>query len=276
MARRIVSGVDVWLNTPRRPQEASGTSGMKAAINGVINCSILDGWWAEAWNGDNGWAIESTSFYTNDDDLDNYDSQQLFNLLENEIIPCFYDRSAGDLPVRWIERMRGSIVTGLGQFSSTRMVQDYDRDFYTPAAEAYVNLTADAAARARRLVEDKKVLVEYFINQRISISSPVVAGQLDNIHVGDEIQLTVEVKLDDLAPEKVEVDAYSGTADVHNRIVDGYSTHLELLENRGGGVYLYGGSVVCRSAGRFGLTARIKAAGIDWDNSVPGFMCWPK
>ena len=276
MARRIVSGVDVWLNTPRRPQEASGTSGMKAAVNGVINCSILDGWWAEAYDGDNGWAIETTEYYTNDDDMDNFDSQQLFNLLENEIIPCFYDRNSRDLPMRWIERMRASIVTGLGEFSSIRMVEDYDRLFYKPAAKAYVKCSANGGELARKLVSDKKVLVEYFSGERLSISNPVVESGLENIHVGDKIKLSVEVHLGDLAPEVVEVDAYSGVADVHNRIVDGYSTHLKQLENRGNGVYIYGGEVVCRAAGRFGLTARIKAAGTDWDNSVPGFMCWPK
>ncbi|MBQ6352174.1 MAG: alpha-glucan family phosphorylase, partial [Lentisphaeria bacterium] len=208
MARKLVSGVDVWLNTPRRPQEASGTSGMKAAINGVINCSILDGWWAEAYDGANGWAIETMNYYTNDEDQDNFDSQQLFNLLESEIIPCFYDRNGDDLPLRWIERMRESIITGLGQFSSIRMVRDYDRDFYTPAAKEYVRLTADNAAVARKLVGEKKVLVEYFGNRRISIGNPVVVGELENIHVGDKIRLTVEARLDDLPPERVEVDAY--------------------------------------------------------------------
>ena len=276
MARMLVQGVDVWLNTPRRPQEASGTSGMKAAINGVINCSILDGWWAEAYNGDNGWAIETNSYYTNEDDIDNFDSQQLFNLLENEIIPCFYDRYTGDLPLRWIERMRASIVTGLGHFSSIRMVQDYERDFYLPAAAAYNRLTGDGAAFAKQLVAEKKILVEYFNSGRISIGSPAVEGRLEDIHVGDRIRLSVEVRLDSLAPEAVEVDAYSGAVDVHNHIIDGYSTRLELAEKRGDGVYLYRGEVVCRSAGRFGLTARIKAAGTEWDNSVPGFMCWPK
>ena len=276
MARRIVSGVDVWLNTPRRPQEASGTSGMKAAINGVINCSILDGWWAEAYDGSNGWAIETNKYYTNDEDMDNFDSQQLFNLLENEIIPSFYDRGVGDLPTRWIARMRESIITGLGQFSSTRMVREYDSAFYTPASKEYVRLTADGAAEAKRLVGEKKILVEYFDNHRISISNPVVQGELENIHVGDKIKLTVEVRLADLPPEQIEVDAYSGKADVHNRIVNGYPTKLELLEKRGDGVFLYGGAVLCRTAGRFGLTARIKAAGTEWDNSMPGFMCWPK
>ena len=113
-------------------------------------------------------------------------------------------------------------------------------------------------------------------HNRISIGNPVVEGKLENIHVGDSIKLTVEVRLGDLSPKAIEVDAYSGAADVHNRIVDGYATRLAPVEDRGNGVFLYGGTVVCRSAGRFGLTARIKAAGTDWDNSVPGFMCWPK
>ena len=208
--------------------------------------------------------------------MDNFDSQQLFNLLENEIIPSFYDRGVGDLPTRWIARMRESIITGLGQFSSTRMVREYDSAFYTPASKEYVRLTADGAAEAKRLVGEKKILVEYFDNHRISISNPVVQGELENIHVGDKIKLTVEVRLADLPPEQIEVDAYSGKADVHNRIVNGYPTKLELLEKRGDGVFLYGGAVLCRTAGRFGLTARIKAAGTEWDNSMPGFMCWPK
>ena len=152
MARHLVQGVDVWLNTPRRPQEASGTSGMKAAINGVINCSILDGWWAEACNGENGWAIGSNDYYTDDEDRDNYDSQQLFNLLEHEIIPEFYDRSNGDLPIKWIRRMKESIITGLGHFSSHRMVSQYDSLFYTPAAGTYAKLIANNAEYARNLV----------------------------------------------------------------------------------------------------------------------------
>ena len=155
-------------------------------------------------------------------------------------------------------------------------MQDYDRDFYIPASKEYVRLTADGAKEAQRLVGEKKILVEYFGNNRISIANPVVQGELGNIHVGDKIKLTVEVRLDDLPPEQIEVDAYSGKADVHNRIVNGYPTKLELVDKRGDGVFLYGGTVVCRAAGRFGLTARIKAAGNEWDNSMPGFMCWPK
>ena len=276
LARSLVQGVDVWLNTPRRPQEASGTSGMKAAQNGVINCSILDGWWAEAWDGENGWAIGGSELYTEDEDRDNYESQQLFNVLENEVLPAFYDRQGGDLPLRWIKRMKASIATGLGDFSSTRMVQDYDREFYRPAAAAYTKLTADNAAVARSLVESKRLLVENFDGQRIFIEPPRVEGDLNHVHVGDSIKLTVKVGLGGLAPEMVEVNAYFGTVDAHNEMIASHSVTLELKESFGGGNYLYGGSIRCNAAGRFGLTARIKAAGTDWDNSVPGFMCWPR
>ena len=277
MARYLVQGVDVWLNTPRRPQEASGTSGMKAAINGVVNCSILDGWWAEAYNGDNGWAIGSSDYYTDNEDRDNYDSQQLFNLLEQEIIPCFYDRSSGDLPVRWIKYMKESIATGLGDFSSHRMVSQYDREFYSPAAKTYEKLTANNAEYARFLVQQKKELVANIYNGKLRIDQPVVAGEaLSNVHVGDKLDITVTVNLGGLAPEAVAVEAYLGAVDAHNDIVSSQSVVMKKLEDRGNGNYLYGCQVVCDHSGRFGVTARIKAAGTEWDNSVPGFMCWPK
>ena len=275
MARHLVQGVDVWLNTPRRPQEASGTSGMKAAINGVINCSILDGWWAEAYNGENGWAIEGNDYYTEDEDRDNFESQQLFNLLENEIIPCFYERGAGDLPKRWIAKMKASIATGLGFFSSARMVGDYNRKYYQPAAKAFATLTANDAAEAKKLVADKSRLEKNFVNGNIHVGHPKVQGTLANLHIGDKISVTVEVNLGNLKPEEVEVQAYSGSANAHNEIMNSTATNLAIIEDRGNGNYLYGGEIECCIAGRFGLTARVKAAGSAWDNSVPGFMCWP-
>ncbi len=276
LARSLVHGVDVWLNNPIRPQEASGTSGMKAAINGVINCSILDGWWAEAYNGVNGWAIESSEDYTTDEDRDLYESQQLFNLLENEIIPRYYDRRSGDMPRRWIKMMRESIITGLAHFSSTRMVEDYNRKFYGPATEAYQNLIKDNAAHARELVAQKAALKENFNGAKVFIDNPQVIGSLDNLHVGDQFELAVEVSLGGLTPEAVEVQAYYGTVDAHNRITASFSCPMQLIEDHGNGKYRYGAKIKCAAAGRFGVTARIKAAGTEWDDSVPGFMCWPK
>ncbi len=132
LARYLVQGVDVWLNTPRRPNEASGTSGEKAALNGVLNFSVLDGWWREGYNGHNGWAIGDEIDYDNPQLQDQMDAESLYDVLENAIIPLYYDRSSGNLPVEWIARMKESIRTLAPQFSMRRMVKDYANNLYFP------------------------------------------------------------------------------------------------------------------------------------------------
>ncbi|QDT70012.1 Maltodextrin phosphorylase [Planctomycetes bacterium MalM25] len=134
VARHMIQGVDVWLNNPRRPLEASGTSGMKVVLNGGLNCSILDGWWAEAYNGKNGFAIGDGSQHVDQDITDTRDGQHLYEVLTEEVIPCFYDRDADGLPHQWIERMVNSIATLAARFSANRMVQDYVNLCYLPAA----------------------------------------------------------------------------------------------------------------------------------------------
>jgi len=134
IARYLVQGVDVWLNTPRRPNEASGTSGEKAAINGVLNFSILDGWWREGYNGSNGWAIGDDTEYSDPNQQDEADAESLYCILENEIVPLFYNnRSAENVPVDWIARMKESIRTLTPQFSMRRMVKEYVQQLYLPA-----------------------------------------------------------------------------------------------------------------------------------------------
>jgi len=130
LARYLIQGVDVWLNTPRRPNEASGTSGQKAALNGVLNFSILDGWWREGFNGKNGWAIGTDDNHQDHKFQDDMDAESLYDTLENEIIPLFYERSADDVPVEWILRMKESIRTLAPEFSMRRMVKSYSHDMY--------------------------------------------------------------------------------------------------------------------------------------------------
>jgi starch phosphorylase len=130
LARYLIQGVDVWLNTPRRPNEASGTSGQKAALNGVLNFSILDGWWREGYNGKNGWAIGVDENYDDPNLQDEADLESLYDILVNDIIPLFYDRSTGNLPIRWIGRIKDSIRTLAPQFSMRRMVKSYAEDMY--------------------------------------------------------------------------------------------------------------------------------------------------
>ena len=140
MARYLVQGVDIWMNTPRRPNEASGTSGMKAAMNGVLNFSVLDGWWREGYNGNNGWAIGNDREIENIDQQDAADAASLYDVLENEIVPLFYEkRSADNLPNEWIARMKESIRTLAPQFSTRRMLKEYLENLYIPA----INSEAD-------------------------------------------------------------------------------------------------------------------------------------
>lgn len=135
LARYLVQGVDLWLNTPRRPLEASGTSGMKAALNGVINCSVLDGWWREAYNGRNGWAIGDDRDYDSPEAQDAADAQSLYTLLENEIIPLYYDRDARDVPQEWLERAKESMRSIIPTFNTRRMLKEYLIHLYTSAEE---------------------------------------------------------------------------------------------------------------------------------------------
>ncbi|MCP4503207.1 MAG: alpha-glucan family phosphorylase [Deltaproteobacteria bacterium] len=133
IGRFMTQGVDVWLNNTRRPLEASGTSGMKAAANGIPNCSILDGWWDEGFHNDNGWAIGGRDQHGSDEEQDHHDAESLYAVLEDGIVPEYYERENG-LPTRWIARMRAAIGSSLWQFSTARMVQEYTKRMYTPAA----------------------------------------------------------------------------------------------------------------------------------------------
>ena len=146
VGRYLVSGVDVWLNNPRRPLEASGTSGMKAAMNGIINCSILDGWWDEGYDGTNGWAIGSRQTTSDEGAQDWADAQDLYRLLETEIVPRYYERDAHGIPTRWLEMMKASMATTVWQFSTSRMLQEYIEQLYLPAAENGPALQQPAAA----------------------------------------------------------------------------------------------------------------------------------
>jgi len=135
VARHLVQGVDVWLNTPRRPYEASGTSGMKAALNGAINFSVLDGWWCEAYDGKNGWAIGEDKHYSDPEQQDREDCESLFRTLEEQIIPLYYDVDEDYIPRGWLQRVKASIATIAPRFSTRRMLKQYVRDMYAPLAE---------------------------------------------------------------------------------------------------------------------------------------------
>jgi glycogen phosphorylase len=136
IARHLVRGVDIWLNNPRRPQEACGTSGQKAVLNGVLNCSILDGWWAEGYDGQNGFAIGDGTEHDHEAAQDDIDAEALYDVLEREVIPLYYKRAQAGLPLDWIDRMKWNMVSLGWRFNANRMVLDYMRNAYLPAVGA--------------------------------------------------------------------------------------------------------------------------------------------
>src|SRR6185369_10422795 len=155
IARYLVQGVDVWLNTPRRGMEASGTSGMKAAVNGVPNCSILDGWWVEGYEPDLGWAIGRGESYTDGNLQDSIESQALYDILEKQIVPQFYKRGVDNMPREWIGRMKNCMRKLAPVFNTNRMVRDYAEKFYIPAAARGLRLSQDGLQRSVALARAK-------------------------------------------------------------------------------------------------------------------------
>ena len=151
MARHLVQGVDVWLNTPRRPMEASGTSGMKVAFNGGLNLSVLDGWWCEGYKGNNGWAIGNGEVYEDVEYQNEIESRAIYDLLEKEIVPLFYDRGPDGIPRGWVACMKASLQSLCPVFGTDRMVQQYTANFYLPAQQELQRLTADGLAVATDL-----------------------------------------------------------------------------------------------------------------------------
>src|SRR5262249_15044861 len=148
VARYLVQGIDVWLNNPRRPLEASGTSGMKVCINGAINLSVLDGWWIEGYTHNNGWGIGAGEEYTELNYQDDVESRAIYDLLEQEIVPLFYTRSSDGLPRGWLKMMKQSMATICPVFNTNRMVQEYIDRCYWPSAQRFGDLVADTLRRA--------------------------------------------------------------------------------------------------------------------------------
>ena len=272
VARSLVQGVDVWLNTPRRPHEASGTSGMKAAVNGALNLSVLDGWWDEAYTPERGWAIGAGEEHADSEYQDSVESQALYNLLENEVVPAFYDRGAGDLPLAWINRMKASIAMALEHFTSHRMVAEYRDRFYDPALKAYDSLVADDAARARALLEQRRRLTSLW--EDVRIEHVHAERDVAELHVGDRFVVSATVSLGRLSPDEVDVQVYFGPVNSENSIVESRAQTMKQAGSPSGDARIYTQEVTCESTGRYGFTVRAVPRGAEWTRTMPGFMAW--
>ncbi len=272
IARRLVQGVDVWLNTPRRPQEASGTSGMKAAANGALNASVLDGWWCEGYTEDTGWAIGDGEVYEDTEYQDTVEAQALYNLLENEIIPTFYEREGGDIPAQWIRMMKHSIRMGLTGFTSHRMVSQYNELYYKPAIESYAELLADNAKATTHLVEQHDRLDELW--RHVSIATQRCAIDPGKLHVGDSFTVTTEVHLGELTPEEVDVEVYYGPVNSELHISESHVAIIPTGEDIGNGNFRYQHELACKTTGRYAFTTRVTPRGNQWSHIMPGFITW--
>ncbi len=272
IARRLVRGVDVWLNTPRRPNEASGTSGMKACINGAIHASTLDGWWPEGYSKETGWAIGEGEELSDYHRQDYSDAQALYNIIESEIVPTFYDRPHGELPNRWISMMKASIKMSLNQFSSTRMVSDYYEGSYRPALDAFAALGGEGFTALRSEVAHHNRIKAKWNSVRVEF--PVADRDLAENFVGDAFSMTSRVQLGEISPNDVKVEIFLGNLDATATVKDGSAQQMELVEDLQNGSYLYRCIVKCSKAGAYGFSARVTPRNAALRNAMPGYMAW--
>ncbi|GHT52362.1 alpha-glucan phosphorylase [Spirochaetia bacterium] len=254
VARYLTSGGDVWLNTPRRPMEASGTSGMKAAMNGVLNCSILDGWWDEAYNAEVGWAIGQGEQYNDDQLQDDVESKALYDLLERDIIPLFYQRGRDGLPREWIKRMKNS-MREIGQsMSSHRMLMDYSNNFYFPALKNYRRMVKDDYAESRSLAA-------YFGKLRQSWDGLKIVSIDSNarpvMQRGDSLTVTARIELGPISPDELQVELYHGSvSNQSTEIQNARKTEMKAVGQEGS-AHLFQVRIECADTGMQGHTVRI-------------------
>ncbi|HEV7299897.1 MAG TPA: alpha-glucan family phosphorylase [Tepidisphaeraceae bacterium] len=272
VARYLVQGVDVWLNTPKRGMEASGTSGMKAAVNGVPNCSILDGWWVEGYAPDNGWAIGRGETYADPDLQDQLESQALYDLLEKRIVPEFYNRGIDNLPHEWIARMKACIGQLAPIFNTNRMVKQYAEEFYVPAAQRGLILSADGGKRGVALAHAKDRL-----RQRWGGIKIVGVHSSGNGHfkVGQAMHVEALVDLPEIDPNEISVQLYCGPISATGQVEKPAVISMTMSRTMSPHRYVFAGTLTCETSGRQGYAVRVVPGEADMANAFePGLIAW--
>ncbi len=255
MSRYLISGVDVWLNNPRRPLEASGTSGQKAAVNGVINFSVLDGWWAEAYNQRNGWAIGSNAEYQTYDEQDEEDAKSLYNTLENKIIPMYYDKNEKGYSDDWVTMMKNCVVSNAGKFSTARMLQDYLEKIYMPVCNLGKQYYSDLE-KVMEFEEWKSNVSKQWKNIKITQSE----SNYNDITVdaGNKINVECYVELPgNIQKEDIEVQVYYGKITEQGVVDDIQVTTMELQKDKEKDKLKYDAKIELNFGGDYGYTFRV-------------------
>jgi starch phosphorylase len=261
MARYLVQGVDIWLNNPRRPMEASGTSGMKVVPNGGLNFSILDGWWAEGYDPAVGWAIGRGEDYEDEGYQDHVEAQDIYETLEREIVPLFYKRDGEDgLPHAWIAKMKASMKKLAPVFTTARMVREYAETYYVPAARRYRRLSENGYARSKELIEWKKKVRDHW--GEVRVESVAAAPGVEKISAGQPAPVTATVRLgSSLTPDDVSVQLYAGPVDADRNLIAPEVLPLTAEKPAkaapADGVYTYTGTLPSDKSGQLGYTVRV-------------------
>jgi glycogen phosphorylase len=270
VARLLVQGSDVWLNNPRRPLEACGTSGMKAALNGSINCSVLDGWWDECYDGTNGWVIGSREVLSDTEYQDRVEASALYDVLEREIVVRFYDRPEGPIPRRWIERIKASVSTLGGRITADRMVRDYVDELYVPAASAARSMSEGGYERAKALAAWKERVRSVWDHVHIVD----VEGDVTAADVGVEREVAATIRLGELSTDDIAVQLAHGRVGANNELVDPVITEMK-ADRRIEQTCIYRGRLTTDAAGLYGFTVRVVASHPDLTNEMDlGLVTW--
>jgi starch phosphorylase len=272
VARRLVQGVDVWLNNPRRLMEASGTSGMKCPPNGGINFSIPDGWWPEAVGPNNGWQIGHGEDYEDHEYQDEVESHAIYDLLEKEVVPLFYERTADDIPKGWIQHMKASICSICPVFNTDRMVSEYTERFYLEANNHARLLQTGGFARAKALAEwETKIKKDW---SEVAIRS-VEAVTTEDLEVGSALRVNVMTHLAGHKPDEVMVQLYHGPLDAKGKLEHGRAITMGYMNDTLSGDHVYSGAIPCRTSGQHGYAVRILPYHPDQlIPLIPGLIHW--
>jgi starch phosphorylase len=254
VARHMVQGVDVWLNTPRRPMEASGTSGMKVAFNGGLNMSVLDGWWCEGYKGNNGWAIGRGEVYDDIEYQNEVEGRAIYDLLEKEIVPLFYDRGADGIPREWASCMKASMQSLCPVFSTDRMVREYTERCYLPSFDQWRRLNHDNLRLAVDLAHWKETMHRLWHQVRIE---EVVAEGAEEMTIGARIPVRANIAIGEVPLDQIAADIYFGVLDSHGAIIGGELISLMAEADQTGHHHHFTGEMECRFSGRHGFLLRV-------------------
>jgi len=278
VARSLVQGTDVWLNTPRRPEEASGTSGMKAMANGCLNLSILDGWWDEAWRdaekaGNHpGWAIGAGEDYDNAEYQDQVESQALYDLLEHDVVPAFYERGPDGVPRRWVARMRDSLRTLAPQYNMNRAVRQYTEEIYLIAHQRCAAMSSDDGVRARAVA----AWLEHTRSAWAGIRIVAIENGISELTVNTRVTVRARIFLGPLTPDDVQVELFVGRVAASDEMRDTIAFQMKPTGDRRGDVFVFETPAAhAATSGLHGYTVRVLPYHPDLVTPfVPGLITW--